>query len=96
MIVVKETVYIFGAGVNQIIKNWDGLSPPLLNNFFNITLQKKDLANDFFIEQFKDVYDYIERIFKKNRDYLAKQPFDLEMCFTFLERQIDQARKKTE
>ena len=94
VVALKETVHIFGAGVNQIVKDWHGLSSPLMNNFFNIVLRKKEFADDHFLKQFKDVYDYIEKVFKKNRDYLAKQPFDLEMCFTFLERKIEETSKE--
>lgn len=88
---MKEVVYILGAGVNQAVKDWDGDSPPLLNNFFQIALNKRKFGNDHYSQQIQDVYDYIEKHFKKTRDDLLNSPFDLELCFTLLEKQINRA-----
>ena len=60
MVHLVEIVYILGAGVNQVVKDWDGLSPPLLNNFFNIALSKKKFRNEHYSKQMQGVYDYIE------------------------------------
>lgn len=89
----KEVVYILGAGVNQVVKDWDGDAPPLLNNFFNIALKKRKFSDDYYSRQIREVYDYIEKCFKKTKDDLANFPFDLELCFTLLERQIKQAEQ---
>jgi hypothetical protein len=91
-----EIAYILGAGVNQTVKDWDGHRPPLLNNFFNIALHKRKFGEDHYTKQVQDVYDYIEKHFKKTREDLASTPFDLELCFTLLERQINQAIKEDE
>jgi len=90
---MKEVVYMLGAGVNQVIKNWDGDSPPLLNNFFNVALKKREFSDAHYTDQIQDVYDYIRANFKKTKDDLASVPFDLELCFTYLERQIKQATR---
>ncbi len=89
---------MMGAGVNQVIKDWDDDSPPLLNNFFNIALKKRKFSDDYYSERIRDVYDYIQANFRKTKDDLANVPFDLELCFTYLERQIKQAARddKTE
>lgn len=91
---MKEVVYMLGAGVNQVVKDWDGDSPPLLNNFFNIALNKRKFGDDHYSQQVQDVYNYIEKHFKKTQDDLARVPFDLELCFTLLERQIKRAIQK--
>jgi hypothetical protein len=90
---MKEAVCMLGAGVNQIVKDWDGDSPPLLNNFFNVALRKRKFSDVHYTDQIQDVYDYIRVNFKKNKDDLANVPFDLELCFTYLERQIKQAAR---
>jgi hypothetical protein len=90
---MKEAVYMLGAGVNQVVKDWDGDSPPLLNNFFNVALKKRKFSDVHYTDQIQDVYNYIRANFKKNKDDLANVPFDLELCFTYLDRQIKQAAR---
>lgn len=77
--------------MNQVIKDWDGHSPPLLSNFFGIALKKPKFSKDYYSQQIQEVYDYIEERFKKTKDDLANSPFDLELCFTLLEREIKRA-----
>ena len=94
MIHLGEIAYLLGAGVNQVVKDWDGLSPPLLNNFFNIALSKRKFRNDHYSSQMQHVYDYIEEYFKKTKDDLVESSFDLELCFTLLEQQIKRAERE--
>ena len=93
MVDLGEIVYFLGAGVNQVIKDWDGHSPPLLANFFKIALSKRKFENERFSRHMQPVYDYIEEYFKKTKDDLAKCSFDLELCFTLLEQQIKRAER---
>ena len=93
MIDLGEIVYLLGAGVNQVVKDWDDHSPPLLANFFKIALSKRKFENERFSRHMQPVYDYIEEYFKKTKDDLAKCSFDLELCFTLLERQIKRAER---
>ena len=88
---MKEVIYIIGAGMNQAVKDWDGDSPPLLNNFFNIALKKRRFKEEHYTNKIQDVYDYIKKCFKKTKSDLAEVPFDLELCFTLLELQIKEA-----
>jgi len=90
---MKEAVYMLGAGVNQVVKDWDGVSPPLLNNFFNVALKKRKFSDVHYTNQIQEVYDYIRANFRKSKNDLANIPFDLELCFTYLERQIKQAAR---
>ena len=93
---LPNVVYLFGAGVNQVVKDWGGLSPPLLGNFFNVALSLKRIKrNDqHYSKQLQGVYGYIEKYFKKPKEDLAKSTFDLETCFTLLERQIRQVQSE--
>jgi hypothetical protein len=91
---LEEIVYLLGAGVNQVVKDWDGLSPPLLTNFFNIALRKRKFGDEHFSRQMQPVYDYIEKYFRKTKDELEKSSFDLELCFTLLEQQIKRAERE--
>jgi hypothetical protein len=90
---MKEIVYVMGAGLNQVMKDWDDDSPPLLDNFFNIALKKRKFREPYYTDKIRNVYDYIQANFKKTKDDLAEVPFDLELCFTYLERQINQAAR---
>lgn len=92
---LPNVVYIFGAGVNQVVEDWDGLSPPLLKNFFNVALNMSRFKDSHYSRQLESVYAYIEKYFKKTKDELAKLPFDLEICFTLLEQQIKRAERNS-
>jgi hypothetical protein len=91
---MSHIVYLLGAGANQSIKDWDGLSPPMIRNFFQTALKKEEYRNEHYVERVRIVYDYIEKYWKKKISDLASSPFDLEECFTLLELQIDRARQK--
>lgn len=89
----KETVYILGAGFNQCVNDWDGLKPPLATNFFQTFLKSKKYQDDYYAKRVGSVYKYIEKYWKKTKEDLLNQPFDLEACFTFLELQYYEAEK---
>lgn len=91
---MKEVVYILGAGINQVVKDHEGHSPPMLNNFFNIALKKRKFSDNHYSERIQEVYDYINEYFRKDKNDLVDSPFDLELCFTLIERQIREARLK--
>ena len=88
---MNETVYLLGAGVNQSLKDFDNLSPPLTSNLFQPALAKRKYSNELYTHQIQFVYDYIEKYWKKSKSDLSETPFDLEQCFTLLERQEDEA-----
>lgn len=84
-------VYLVGAGLNQHVKNWHGLSPPMNPNFFQVALQMKKFSNEYYIKKMSRVYDYIKKIWKKDRKDLLLEPFDIEELFTILELQAMEA-----
>jgi len=88
---MSATVYVLGAGVNQVIKDWDRLSPPLISNFFQVALKKEKYRSEHYTSKIQIVYDYIEKYWKKNKSGLSSTPFDLEECFTMLELQFREA-----
>lgn len=88
---MSNTIYMLGAGVNQEIKDFDGLSPPLIDNFFQLALRKKKYCNEHYTSRVQIVYDYIEKYWKRDRSALASATFDLEECFTMLELQLREA-----
>ncbi len=87
----KEVIFILGAGFNRVAKDWDGDSPPLANDLFKIVLKKKRYNREFYFSQNKELFDYIEKRFKKNKEKLASEEIDLELCFTSLELNIREA-----
>jgi len=86
---MSATVYVLGAGVNQVIKERDGLSPSLIDNFFQLALKKEKYLNERYTSKIQVVCDYIEKYWKKNKTDLSSTPFDLEECFTMLELQLN-------
>ncbi|CAD6494815.1 MAG: hypothetical protein EMLJLAPB_00966 [Candidatus Argoarchaeum ethanivorans] len=89
----KETVYLLGAGFNQCVNDWHGLKPPLATNFFQTILKSEKYQSDHYDRKVHSVYEYIEKYWKKSKEDLLNQPFDLEDCFTFLELQYYEAEK---
>ncbi len=89
----KGTVYLLGAGFNQCVNDWYGLKPPLATNFFQTVLRSEKYQNEHYSGKVSCVYEYIEKYWKKSKDDLLNQPFDLEDCFTFLELQYYEATK---
>ena len=86
-----EIVYILGTEINNVIEDWDGLSPPLSKNFFNVALKKREFSDEYFEETVKDVYDYIEKNWNITKEDLAVSSFNYEKCLTLLEYQSQQA-----
>lgn len=86
-----EVVYLIGAGINQAVKDWDGDSPPLINNFFKIALKKRPFKDEHYFTKIQDMYNYIEKYFGKTRTMLTDDPLDLELLFTLLGSQIKDA-----
>ena len=82
---MAETVYILGAGVNQCVEAWGGLKPPMAKNFFMVALQADRFANDGYARRIQPVYDFLLEHFKKSKDQLKQEAFDLEELFTTLE-----------
>jgi hypothetical protein len=80
------TVYLVGAGVNRQIRDFHGLCPPLIGELFQVASQMPGLQDRG--ERLTQVFDYINRYWKKTQDDLAKTSFDLEECFTLLDLQL--------
>jgi hypothetical protein len=89
----KETVYLLGAGFNQCVNDWHGLKPPLATNFFQTILKSEKYQSDHYNREVHSVYEYIEKYWKKSKEDLLNQPFDIEDLFTFLELQYYEADK---
>ncbi|MFY3741914.1 MAG: hypothetical protein HMLIMOIP_002375 [Candidatus Nitrosomirales archaeon] len=86
---MSDTVYVLGAGLNQIITSARyGVSPPLVNNFFQVALRMHRFSNDHYTEQISELYAFIKKYWKKDKQALATMPFDLEECFTLIEMQL--------
>lgn len=102
----SDTVYVFGAGVNKSLRNKDRtVAPPLARDLFQVSakvlgtprtrkVQKTPTRGVLSREHrsLEPVYKYIEHYWKLSEADLVRRPFDLEACFTFLERQINDAQ----
>ncbi|WP_242949699.1 SIR2 family protein [Clostridium pasteurianum] len=82
----NNTTYILGAGFNQCIKDINGLKPPLSTNFFNTILKNK--SYNYLNNKIEIVYEYIYKYWKKSKENLIYDDFDLEECFTLLQLQL--------
>lgn len=90
---MSKIVYLLGAGLNQPVTDWDGLKPPLINDFFQMALQHHKFADAHYSNRVAPLYEYISRYWKKNKDDLRNQPFNLEECFTMLQLQENEAER---
>lgn len=88
---MAELVYLLGAGANQLVTDWDGLRPPLANNFFQLATRSKKFGDEYYLKRIVLVYDYIWRYWKKTKDDLRNEPFNIEDCFTMLQLQRNKA-----
>src|SRR6266550_1657558 len=89
----RETAYVFGAGLNKAVRNWDHASPPLATDFFQIllTLPKFSHEGSPLQKQLSAVFDYINRYWRLSPEHLKTVPFDLEKCFTLIDLQFREA-----
>jgi hypothetical protein len=93
---MADTVYLFGAGINRSIRDWDGLVPPLSTDFFQQALRHHRIKDDHYKEKLRPVFDYIARYWKLTPKELESEPFDIESCFTLLELQSQEALSKND
>lgn len=87
--VKNRTTYILGAGFNQCVKGINGLKPPLSTNFFNTILRNK--KSNILKGNTDLVYKYIYKYWRKTKEDLLYEDFDLEECFTLLQLQLLEA-----
>ena len=87
------TVYLLGAGVNQNVVDWHGLKPPLANNFFQMALRSDKYEGEHYSNRIAPLYEYISHYWKKSKDDLRNEPFNLEECFTMLQLQQNEAER---
>jgi len=89
------TVYVLGAGANHAIRDWDGLSPPLISNFFQVLWGHGGFKENAPLRQrLAPLYGYINRYWHKDEDALATTLFNLEDCFTLIDLQIREAHQQ--
>jgi hypothetical protein len=84
-----NTVFILGAGSNQTISNYEGLSPPLSNNFLEIAIQSEPYRSRIEAGDRTDLhilFDYIKIKYDKTIDQLRNDSFNLEEFVTDLEK----------
>jgi len=90
---MAEIVYLFGAGINRGVQDWDGLRPPLATDFFLQALKHHRIADDHYLAVVQSVFDYIKQYWKLSVDDLKHVPFDLEECYTLLQLQSAEAKR---
>ena len=93
---MNDIIYMLGAGANRETKDWGGLSPPLINEFFQVASKKDKSSGGPYMRTLQIVYDYIYKYWGKSKSELTSIPFDLEECFTTLELQLREAIAKNE
>jgi hypothetical protein len=91
---MSDIVYLLGAGANQLVTDWHGLKPPLANNFFQMALRNDKFKGEPYSNRIAPLYDYISHFWKKSKDDLQNESFNLEDCFTMLQLQRNEAERK--
>lgn len=88
---MTEAVYIVGAGTNMVVSHKDsGVRPPLAMDLF----QKlhKELNESEIVElvsKNRELYEYIKNYWKLTEQDLSYKAFDMEECFTLLEKHLE-------
>ena len=90
------TVFIFGAGINRGIFDWDGLQPPLANDFFQLALKHSRTGLQRYRNLLQPLFEYIRRYWKLTIGDLEDQPFDLESCYTLIQLQRLEAQRRND
>jgi hypothetical protein len=83
---MSETVYVFGAGVNRSIKDYQQLKPPLATDLFRQAL-RHEMLGAAGREELEELFAYIQKYWKLSTEDLKEEPYDLEACFTLLQQQ---------
>lgn len=92
---MSEIVYLFGAGINRVINDRQGLRPPLAKDLFQQVLnQDRITLSGYNLEARKPLFDYIDHYFKFSMEKLRTEEFDLESCYTLIQLQAMDARLK--
>jgi len=100
---MNDTVYIFGAGINKVLKIespnarsanlspefYMEVNPPLVNDFFQVALKLEEYG--YLHGDYDMLYDYIVQTWKKSKLELRTSKLNLEDCFTDVEMQLNQA-----
>jgi len=100
---MSETVYVFGAGINKVLKvkspwarslnlspeNYEDVTPPLTDDFFRVALKLEEYR--YLNEEYNILYEYISKNFGKSKIDLRTGRLNLEDCFTKIELQLNQA-----
>lgn len=95
---MAQTVYVLGAGTNMVVRHRiRGVRPPLARDFFRQLhrgLNVNELAE--LRDRNAELYEYIERNWGLSCRDLSTADFDLEECFTRLEREEKDASARGE
>ena len=91
---MAEVVYVLGAGINQGVKDFDGLGPPMSSNFFRQALKHPRIGHEYYKEKIGCVFEYILQYWKLSIKDLESVEFDIESCFTLLQLQLEEAYLK--
>lgn len=91
---MAKTIYLFGAGINRGVKDWNGLVPPLATDFFKQVFQSDKYNSEHYLPRIKDLTDYIRKYWKLSIDQLRVVPFDIELCYTMIQLQSLEASLK--
>jgi hypothetical protein len=90
----RETAYVFGAGLNRAVRDWDRVSPPLAHDFFQILLTLRKVQS----RRLPVAREAIHRLrlhqsvfWRLSPEHLKTVPFDLEKCFTLIDLQFREA-----
>jgi hypothetical protein len=87
----NETVYVCGAGLNRVLHDRFGNSPPLANEFLKQFLSRPNFQGAVYRRRLHLLLEFIGKYWHLTTDQLAREDFDIEEFFTFLRRQFGRA-----
>lgn len=86
-------MYLLGAGVNRGLVLPDGQRPPLAADVFQAALRHPAYADEIARpKHLADLFDYVGHYWKRSPASRRDAPFDLEACYSLLDRHVTAAR----
>lgn len=95
-----KTVFVLGAGVNQVMTNWveisKQVSPPLMKDFFIVVSRLNRFSKQDYRKHIQPIYDFINEHWDLTISDLAYTSFNIEDCFSLLQSKFTEASRTGE
>lgn len=93
---MSNNLFLFGAGFNRDITDFDGINSPLSNDFFKVFLNKREFKNEHIKQKLTPLLEIIQKVWHKSEIDLKIHQLNLEEVYTYLQLKSLDSKKKTQ